>query len=183
MKKPDKIYLCWKISNWFYRHHLRIIAAACRLFIRVIFSADIPYNLTIGKGTGFPHCALGSLFHPATIIGKKCCILHGVTCGGRAGHNGLPVICDNVWIGAHAILLGDITIGEGAIIGAGSVVLHDVEPYTVVAGNPARLIKRIDITNISGGGNTLTLCILYPPLKFGKVLRFSLINYNANQVA
>lgn len=50
---------------------------------------------------------------------------------------------DDVWIGAGAIILNGITIGEGAIVGAGSVVTHDVEPYTIVAGNPARKIKDV----------------------------------------
>ena len=49
---------------------------------------------------------------------------------------------DDVWIGARAIILGGVRIGEGAVIGAGSVVTKDVEPYTVIAGIPAREIKR-----------------------------------------
>ena len=51
------------------------------------------------------------------------------------------VIMDDVWIGANAIILKGITIGEGSIVGAGSVVTKDVEPYTIVAGNPAKKIK------------------------------------------
>lgn len=47
------------------------------------------------------------------------------------------------WIGAGATILPGITIGENAVVGAGSVVTHDVEPNTIVAGNPARLIKHI----------------------------------------
>ena len=50
----------------------------------------------------------------------------------------------NVWIGAGATILAGVTVGENAIVGAGSVVTHDVEPNTVVAGNPARVIKRLD---------------------------------------
>lgn len=50
----------------------------------------------------------------------------------------------NAWIGAGATILPGITIGENAVVGAGSVVTHNVEPNTVVAGNPARLIKRLD---------------------------------------
>lgn len=53
-------------------------------------------------------------------------------------------IKDNVWIGFNSIILKGVTVGEGAIIGAGSVVTKDVEPYTVVAGNPAKFIKRIE---------------------------------------
>jgi len=47
------------------------------------------------------------------------------------------------WIAPGCIILAGITIGENSIVGAGSVVVKDVEPYTIVAGNPARLIKRI----------------------------------------
>ena len=147
----DKIYTCWKVSNWCWRHHLKPLAAFGRFFIRVMFSADIPYNLTIGKGTKFPHCALGSLFHPASVIGENCVILHGVTDGGRSGHSGLPIIGNNVSIGAHAIILGDVKIGDNSIIGAGAVVVKDVEANTVVAGNPAKIIKKINI-DVFGGG-------------------------------
>lgn len=48
---------------------------------------------------------------------------------------------DDVWIGARAILLPGVTVGRGAIIAAGSIVTKDVSPYTVVGGNPARVIK------------------------------------------
>jgi len=56
-----------------------------------------------------------------------------------------PVIIENrVWIGCRSILLKGITIGEGAVIAAGSVVTKDVPPYTLVAGNPAREIKKVE---------------------------------------
>lgn len=51
---------------------------------------------------------------------------------------------DKAWIGFDAVILKGVTIGEGAVVGARAVVTHDVEPYTVVAGNPARLVKRIE---------------------------------------
>ena len=57
------------------------------------------------------------------------------------------VIKSKVWIGFNVIILKGITIGEGAIIGAGSVVVKDVEAWTIVGGNPARVIKRINSSN------------------------------------
>lgn len=52
-------------------------------------------------------------------------------------------ICRSVWIGAGATILPGVIIGENAVVGAGSVVTNNVEPNTIVAGNPAKLIKRI----------------------------------------
>ena len=52
-------------------------------------------------------------------------------------------ICSKAWIGARAIILKGVTIGEGAVVAAGSVVTKDVEPWTIVGGNPAQLIKRL----------------------------------------
>lgn len=64
-------------------------------------------------------------------------------------YTGIPyarvVISDNVWIGANVVVLKGISIGEGAIVGAGSVVTKNVPPYTIVAGNPARVIREIPL--------------------------------------
>jgi acetyltransferase-like isoleucine patch superfamily enzyme len=54
------------------------------------------------------------------------------------------LIKEGAWIGARAIILKGVTVGECAVVGAGSVVTKDVEPYTVVAGNPAKFIKNIE---------------------------------------
>ena len=50
----------------------------------------------------------------------------------------------NCWVGAGSTILPGVTVGENAIVGAGSVVTKDVEPNTIVAGNPAKFIKRLD---------------------------------------
>ena len=57
-------------------------------------------------------------------------------------HKGDTVIGADVWIGHQAVLMPGVTVGAGAIIAAHSVVTHDVAPYTIVAGNPAREVKR-----------------------------------------
>lgn len=60
--------------------------------------------------------------------------------------NSKPIkICSNAWVGMNCIILKGVTIGEGAIVGAGSVLTKDVAPWTIVGGNPATLIKEIPI--------------------------------------
>ena len=59
-----------------------------------------------------------------------------------ATRGGAIIIGPRAWIGYRAIVLPNVTIGEGAVVGAGAVVTKDVEPFTVVAGSPARMIGR-----------------------------------------
>lgn len=75
---------------------------------------------------------------------------------GIAVAKGDIVIKDDVWIGANAIICSGITIGQGAIVAAGAVVTKDVEPYAIVGGNPARVIKyrfNENIRNKLGGAS------------------------------
>ena len=137
----DRISTIYRMEHWLYNHHLNVIAQMLRGLVRIIFSADVPPKMQIGKGTVFPHDALGCVFHPDVKIGKNCKILHGVTMGGRAGHKGLPIIGDNVVIGTHAQLIGNVKIGNNSIVGAGAIVTHDVPDNVVVVGNPARILK------------------------------------------
>lgn len=62
-------------------------------------------------------------------------------------------IGDDVWIGAHAVILPGVSIGEGAVVAAGAVVADDVPPFTIVAGVPARIVKTIS-TGPKGGNHT-----------------------------
>lgn len=137
----DRISTIYRMEHWLYNHHLNVIAQMLRGLVRIIFSADVPPQMQIGKGTVFTHDALGCVFHPDVKIGKNCKILHGVTMGGRAGHKGLPIIGDNVVIGTHAQLIGNVKIGNNSIVGAGAIVTHDVPDNVVVVGNPARILK------------------------------------------
>ena len=63
----------------------------------------------------------------------------------EAGHEGKSVsIGNDVWIGANCLILPGVTIGEGAVVGGGSVMTKSVEPFTIVAGNPAKIIRTRD---------------------------------------
>ena len=65
----------------------------------------------------------------------------------RSATYGRPIVIeDKVWIGINSTILPGVTIGYGAIVGAGSVVTKDVPAMTIVAGNPARIIKAIETT-------------------------------------
>lgn len=75
--------------------------------------------------------------YPFSIIFKKFSDLPGA-----ATTKGDVIIGNDVWIGMDALILSGVTVGDGAVIGAGSVVARDVEPYAIVAGNPARLIRK-----------------------------------------
>lgn len=82
-----------------------------------------------------PNCSLCTVIHSLKPADRN----SGVMCA-------RPIrVEDNVWIAANVVILPGVTIGEGAVVGAGSVVTKDVAPFTLVAGNPARLIKKIEI--------------------------------------
>ena len=120
----------------------RLIPKIIYRFNRVIFSCDIPPKTEIGEGTLFSHSGLGVVVNEEAIIGKNCRILQNVTIGGRGDH-GVPVIEDNVTIGACACIIGGVTVGHDSVIGAHAVVLKDVPPCSVVVGNPAKVVKTI----------------------------------------
>lgn len=61
------------------------------------------------------------------------------------GKQGDIIIKDDVWIGAGSIILTGVTIGKGSVVGAGSVVTKSIEPFSIVGGNPAKLIKKRNI--------------------------------------
>lgn len=62
----------------------------------------------------------------------------------RRNHYAPITIGNNVWIGSNAVILSGVTIGDWAVVAAGAVVSKDVEPYTVVGGIPARVIRKVD---------------------------------------
>ena len=112
-----------------------------------------PWNLELGSYVAIDDAV--NLYSAAKItIGTKvaisreafiCTASHDVTKPNRPLVLKPITICDGVWIGARAIVLPGVTIGEGAIVAAGAVVTKDVEPWTVVGGNPAKVIKRREL--------------------------------------
>lgn len=118
----------------------------CYLFHRLCrkCGCDIPSHVKIGGGFVIPH-TWGVVLNSKSIIGSNATILSGVVLG--KGKNGAPIVGDNVYIGAGAILIGNIKIGDNVTIGAGSVVVKDVPDNVTVVGNPAKIIKYNDPIN------------------------------------
>jgi len=115
------------------------LAVICYRFWTVITGADIPINGSIGGGLSIPH-PNGIVIHPKAKIGVNCLIHQQVTIGVSRKSNKAPIIEGHVDIGAGAKIIGDITIGEHALIGANAVVVKDVPAYAIVAGIPAKII-------------------------------------------
>ena len=112
----------------------------------MLYNSSIPYQAEIGKGSRFGYGGIGVVIHNRVKIGKNVMIgsnvtIGGRTVGGKSGFYGVPVIKDHADLGTGCKILGDITIGEYAEIGANAVVLKDVPPYGVAVGVPARVIK------------------------------------------
>lgn len=114
-----------------------------------------PWNLELGSYVAIDD--LVNLYSAAKIkIGTKvaisreafiCTASHDISKPNRPLVVAPITVEDGVWIGARAIILPGVTIGEGAVVGAGSVVTKDVEPWTVVGGNPAKVIKKRELKN------------------------------------
>lgn len=100
------VYKFYYLENLFYRLKMIPFAILIRALMRILFSCDIPYKTRIGRGTKFPHHALGVVIHQDAVIGENCKILQGVSIGGRSNHLEVPIIGNNVLIGANAIIIG-----------------------------------------------------------------------------
>ena len=108
-----------------------------------VFGVDIHPAAKIGKGILLDH-ATGIVIGETCVLDDNISILQGVTLGGTGKDTGdrHPKIQTGVLIGAGANVLGNVVIGEGAWIGAGSVVLNDVEAHSTVVGVPAKVVGR-----------------------------------------
>ncbi|KAG2438001.1 hypothetical protein HXX76_005615 [Chlamydomonas incerta] len=128
-----------RIAHALWNRKQKVMALALQSRISEVFAVDIHPAARIGKGVLLDH-GTGVVIGETAVIGNNVSILQNVTLGGTGKEIGdrHPKVGDNVLIGACATVLGNIPIGEGAQIAAGSLVLKPVPPHTMVAGSPAK---------------------------------------------
>jgi acetyltransferase-like isoleucine patch superfamily enzyme len=111
-------------------------------FFNVGTTFELGERITIGRWVTFgPEVMLLTTTHEIGASDHRC-----------SARTLAPIhIGDGVWIGARAVVLPGVSIGDGAVVGAASLVMHDVEPNTLVAGGPARLVRRLDAVEAADG--------------------------------
>ena len=123
-------------------------------FWSVVTGADIPVNTNaIGGGLLMPH-PNGVVVHPDVEIGPNCTLFQQVTLG-TGPKPGVPRLGGHVDVGPGARVLGGVVIGEGAVIGANSVVLSDIPPGGVAVGIPAVVVRTRPLGGGDGAGSAV----------------------------
>ncbi|MDT3767435.1 serine O-acetyltransferase [Gleimia hominis] len=130
----------YRISHGLWERGLKTLARIVSSLTRMLTSVDIHPEAQIGRRVFIDH-AIGVVIGQTTLIGDDVVIFHGVTLGGVSMTQGKrhPTVESNVMIGAGAKVLGPITIGSGAKVGANAVVVKDVPADHVAIGVPAKL--------------------------------------------
>jgi serine O-acetyltransferase len=125
------------------RRPLLLLASAWQKLIEILTGISLPYTASIGPGFYVGHFG-NIIVNGEAIIGSNCNISQGVTIGvsGRGERRGVPTIGDRVYIGANAVVAGNILVGDDVVIGANSLVISDVPAASTAVGVPAIILDR-----------------------------------------
>jgi serine O-acetyltransferase len=138
------VHAVWghRLAHRLWNGGFELVARVLAYLVRMLTGVEIHPAATVGRRVTIDH-GMGVVIGETAEVGDDVHMYHGVTLGGTANEpvKRHPTLEDGVTVGANATLLGDITIGENAAVGAGSVVTDDVGSETTVAGAPA---ERID---------------------------------------
>ena len=141
------------------RRVMNIAATLTSLLAEVLTNIEIPPGAKIGAGLFIPHTGY-IVLASGVVVGRRCTLTQGVTIGHAAGGgdnnrraHAYPVIGDRVYVGPGAVIIGAVTVGDDALIGAGAIVTRSVPPRGVAVGNPARVISSkgsFDVVSYAG---------------------------------
>lgn len=137
----------YRLSNWLWRNRLFLLGRFVSHIGRFFTGVEIHPGATIGKGFFIDH-GMGVVIGETAEIGENVTLYHGVTLGGTSWQKGKrhPTLEEGVVVGAGAKILGPFKVGKNSIIGAGSVVVREVPPYSTVIGIPGRVVHRVGET-------------------------------------
>jgi len=130
----------FRFAAWLQRGGVPLLPRLLYVLNRILFAVVLPPTVRIGRDVRFAYSGLGVVVHARAVIGDRVKVAQNVTIGGRSGHHAVPIIGSDVEIGVGACVLGPVTIGCGARIGANAVVLHDIPALAVAVGVPARVL-------------------------------------------
>ena len=132
-----------RVAHFLWKHKIRLLGRMMSHAARFVTGVEIHPGATIGRRFFIDH-GMGVVIGETSEIGDDVLLYQGVVLGGTTHEKKKrhPTIGNNVVIGAGAILLGDIVIGDEARVGAGSVVVTSLEPRTTAVGVPARVVRR-----------------------------------------
>ncbi len=132
-----------RISHSLWKYRLPLVPRLLSQLTRTLTGIEIHPGAKIGKGVFIDH-GMGVVIGETTEIGNRCLLYQGVTLGGTGKESGKrhPTLAENVVIGAGAKVLGAIQIGANTRIGAGSVVVRDVDENSTVVGIPGRVVHQ-----------------------------------------
>ncbi|KAE8710094.1 Serine acetyltransferase 4 [Hibiscus syriacus] len=135
----------YRVAHALWKQGRKLLALALQSRISEVFGVDIHPAAKIGDGILLDH-GTGVVIGETAVIGNRVSLMHGVTLGGTGKETGdrHPKVGDLALLGACVTVLGNIKIGEGAMVAAGSLVLKHVPPHSMVAGTPAQVIGSID---------------------------------------
>lgn len=147
-----EVFLCYPglwavwiycVSHWLWQANLRLPARVVSQIGRFVTGVDIHPAALLGRRLFIDH-ATGVVIGETAIVGSDVTLYQGVTLGGTGKQHGKrhPTLCDGVFVGNNANILGNITVGENSRVGAGSVVLDNVPPNSTVVGVPAHIVYR-----------------------------------------
>jgi serine O-acetyltransferase len=148
VKPGAQAVLFFRFYKWLYNMGLRLLPEFLSRINLLLTGAEIDPGAEIGPGCRIGH-ASGVVIGRGVIIGKDSWILNNVTLGGR-GHSrfhvaepGYPTLGDDVILYTGVTVLGNVVIGDGAVIGAHSLVLDSIPAGALAVGSPARVIKTL----------------------------------------
>ena len=132
-----------RISHRLWKHKLPLLPRLLSHFTRFVTGIEIHPGARIGRGVFIDH-GMGVVIGETSEIGDRCLLYQGVTLGGTGKESGKrhPTLESNVVVGAGAKVLGAICVGTNTRIGAGSVVVKDVEANSTVVGIPGRVVHQ-----------------------------------------